>query len=144
MTSHVLSGLLERRSEIAEQIADKRAEVRGLKLTLEHLDATILEFQPDAALDNVDKIGPRPESWAGRGEALKQILGILRVAQHPMSIADITKEVMQERGVSRNDKRQVRIFHRRVSATLRSQRDQGRVNSIETNSDAKLWELIRA
>ena len=135
---------MTRRSEIAEQIAEKRAEVRALKTTLEHIDATILEFQPDAKLENADKTGPRPETWAGRGEALKQILGILRVANRPLSVAEITKEVMQERGVSRNDKRQVRIFHRRVAATLRSQRDQGRVNSIETNSDAKLWEVVRA
>jgi hypothetical protein len=140
MTSHVLSGLMTRRSEIAERIAEKRAEVRDLMNTLEHLDATIREFKPDADLENVDTKGPRPETWAGRGEALKEILNILRLADRPMSVADIGKEVMQQRGISRKDKRMVRIVNKRVSATLRAQRDQGRVNSV-TAGQQVLWEV---
>lgn len=130
---------MTRRSEIAERIAEKRAEVRHLMLTLEHLDATIREFEPDAELESVDHKGPRPETWAGRGEALKEILNIMRFADRPLSVAEIAKEVMQQRGMSRKDKRMVRVVNKRVSATLRAQRDQGRVSS-KTAAGQQVWE----
>jgi hypothetical protein len=142
MTTHVLSGLMTRRSEIAELIAEKRAEIRHMMITLEHIDATIREFQPDAELENVDKKGTRPDTWAGRGEALKIILNILRLAEKPMGTMDIAKEVMRQRGMSLHDKRMVRVVTRRVCATLRAQRDQGRVQSSGERGQ-QAWDVVR-
>lgn len=133
---------MERRSEIAEQIAEKRAEVRQLVITIEHVDATIREFQPEADLENIDNKGTRPETWASRGEALKEILNIMRLTGRPMGVAEIGKEVMQQRGISRKDKRMIRVINKRVSATLRAQRDQGRVSPIDSTGSEKLWEIV--
>ena len=48
---HTVAGLIEKRREIAGQIEHTQRELRNLVVTLDHLDATIRLFDPDADLE---------------------------------------------------------------------------------------------
>ncbi len=139
MTEDVLSALLNRRREITGRIEECRAEIKHMMLTLEHLDATIREFQPEIQLENAEISKTRPGTWAGRGESLRLVYEVLRLGGRPMTVAEITREVMREKGMKAHDKVLTRVINRRVSATLRAQRDQGRVVSVEEKGKVQVW-----
>ena len=44
--SHVVSGLIAKRAEVAGQLAHYEAELRRLREALEHLDATLVFLDP--------------------------------------------------------------------------------------------------
>lgn len=78
MTSHVLSGLVAKRAEIGGEIEFLRRKLDSLEFSVEHLDQTILLFDPDY---KPQRIKPRRKvsanKWFARGEAAQLALAAL-------------------------------------------------------------------
>src|SRR5216684_1208413 len=91
---HPVTGLVKRRAELAGQIEATHDQLRQMVANPEHLDATILQFDPTY---EVQAIRPRafrpPKDWARRGEMTRIVLDILRQAAEPMTTRDIAFEL---------------------------------------------------
>jgi hypothetical protein len=92
MTSCVVHALVQKREELSGEIESTHNNLKRVIQELEHLDKTLLMFDPD---DQVDSIKPKafrpPEDWSKRGEMTRRILDILRKASEPMS--DVCRRV---------------------------------------------------
>jgi len=144
MVDYVLTGLVRRRAELAAEIEQTHERLRRLVADLEHLDSTILQFDPTCELEAIKPRAFRPpKDWARRGEMTRIILNILRRAAEPMTTRDIAYQLLMERALDRSDQKLLRLMTKRVGVALRGQQDQGTVRSDEGPGQFRLWEISR-
>jgi len=140
----VVAGLIRRRSQLAGDIEAAHESLRGMILDLEHLDATILQFDPTY---RVESIAPKafrpPKDWANRGEMSRIVLSILRQAAEPLTSRDIALQLLVERALDKNDQRLLRIMSKRVGVALRGQKDKGVVRAEQGPGQYMVWEIAR-
>lgn len=139
---HVITALVKRRAELAGDIENTHERLHKMILDLDHLDRTLLMFDPEYKIDSIKPKAFRPpEDWSKRGEMTRLILGILRQAAEPLSCRDIAVQLVIERALDKNDPALVRLMTKRVGVALRGQRDRGLVKSTESAGQYVLWEL---
>jgi hypothetical protein len=139
---HVITALVRLRSQLSGDIETTHAKLKQMILDLEHLDRTLLMFDPDY---KVETIKPRafrpPDDWSRRGEMTRLILGILRKAAEPMSARDVAMQLMLERALDTTSDKLVRLMAKRCGVALRGMRDRGIARSREGPGQLVLWEL---
>lgn len=141
---HVITALAKRRSELSGDIETTTAKLHQMIADLEHLDQTLLMFDPDYKIECIKPKAFRPPAdWSKRGEMTRIILGILRKASEPMSCRDIAVQLIAERALDVNDAKLSRLMTKRVGVALRGQRDRGAVQSREWAGQYVLWQLAR-
>lgn len=144
MTDYVMVGLVKRRSELSGEIEHLQVRLRQLVIDLEHLDATIHQFDPNYETESIRAKAFRPPTdWAKRGEMTRICLNILRLAAEPMTSRDIAHQLLIERALDVNDDKLLRIMTKRVGVALRNQRDTNAVRSFEGPGQYMLWEIAR-
>ena len=144
MVDYVLTGLARRRAELAGEIEATHARLRKLVADIEHLDAAILQFDPNYELESIRPRAFRPpKDWAKRGDMTRIVLDILRQASEPLTTRDIAFELLTQRALDRDDKRLLRLMTKRVGVALRLQREKGVVRSEEGPGQFGLWEIAR-
>jgi hypothetical protein len=98
--SHVVSGLVAKRAELAGQVAHAEAELRKLRSALEHLDATIVLFDPSI----------RPAGICGRRgshrpavlpELARHVLDLMRTASGPLTTREMALRLLKEHKLDR-------------------------------------------
>ena len=140
-SSHVLSGLIRKRQEIADALDAAQSKVRQLILDIDAVDGTIRLFQPDIDLSNV-RVRPAPRRHeAHRGDTSRLIMGLLREAGEPLSHREVTLKVMEHRGLNIADKPLYETLRLRIGASLRGMRDRGRIVSGEGRGSGVRWSL---
>jgi len=140
VTDYVLVGLVKRRAELAGDIENAHEALRKMVHDLEHLDATIQQFDPNYLVEAIrPKAFRPPKDWANRGEMTRICLSILRMSAEPMTTRDIAYQLLMERALDKSDQRLLRLMTKRVGVAMRHQRDNGIVRSLEYN----LWEIDR-
>lgn len=98
--SHVVSGLVSKRSELAGLVEHHRQEIARLGGDLAHLDATIKLFAPDMDIRSVrPKEHRQRNSFFRPGEGPRAILDALRIAGEPLTSRQIVERIMGGRGV---------------------------------------------
>ncbi len=144
MTDYVLTGLVKRRAELAGDIENAHEALRKMITDLEHLDATIQQFD---ATYQVETIKPKafrpPKDWSNRGQMSRIILSVLRQSAEPMTTRDIAYQLLIERALDKSDQRLVRLMTKRVGVALRHQRDNQIVQALEGPGQYNLWEIVR-
>lgn len=139
--AHTISGLIDKRAELAGKIETAQTELRNLVIALDSLDATIRLFDPEIDLDDV-KPKPLPaRNQAFRGELSRVVLSTLRKARKPLPAHDIALHVMAGRGLNAADRPLLRVMVKRVGACLRNYRTKGVLRSIEGSERSVLWEI---
>jgi hypothetical protein len=142
--THVLSGLMAKRAELAGKVEFVQTELRQLIIDLDNLDATIRLFDPEIDLVAI-KPKPLPaRNTAFRGEVARIVLGTLRKADKPLPLHEITMHVMVGRSLNATDKPLLRVLSKRVGACLRHYRQAGLVKSIDGPSRSILWQVKRS
>ena len=97
MNDYVVSGLVKRRAELAGEIERTHEALRKMVLSLENLDATIIQFAPDYAPEGIRaKTFRPPADWSKRGEMTRVILSVLRCASEPLTTRDIAFQLLVE------------------------------------------------
>ena len=141
---HVITALVKRRAELAGDIETTHERLHKMILDLDHLDRTLLMFDPEYRIDAIKPKAFRPpDDWSKRGEMTRLILGILRLASEPMSCRDIAVQLIIERALDKEDHRLIRLMTKRVGVALRGQRDKGETISRLGPGQYDLWELKR-
>jgi len=139
---HVIAALVKRRSDLTGEIEHSQRRTRTLLEDLEHLDATIRQFDPDYKLEDIRPKGFRPPSdWASRGEVSRTVLGMLRQASEPMTTRDIALAIMKRRGLNTADDKMVRKMTKRAGVALRAQRNNGLISSQNGTGLYMMWTM---
>jgi hypothetical protein len=140
--SHVIAALVKRRAELSGDIENTQAKLQQMILDLEHLDRTLLMFDPDYRIETIKPKAFRPpDDWSKRGQMTRLILGILRQAAEPLTARDIAVQLMLERALDTNSDKLVRLMAKRCGVALRGMRDRGIAESHEGPGQVVLWEL---
>lgn len=141
MTDHVLSGLVQRRAEMAGRITGLQTELHQLQADLACLDAVIRQFDPEyeiAAIRPKYRKAPTPGEFGAMG---RTVLDILRRVARPVSTPEIAKQMIAERGLDPTDRAMRRNMVKRVGMALRYQRTNGVVREAGAEGADILWEL---
>lgn len=137
---NTVAGLVDKRREIAGRIEHAQRELRALVADLDHIDAAIRIFDPDA------DIGPAkryPAAHAAfRGEMARFVMSAFRQAKAPLTSLEITKRVMAGRGLKADPKTTV-LIRKRVGACLGKLKAKGIVCEVPLAGEYKGWELAR-
>jgi len=141
---NVISALKEKRGQIAGRVDALQDQLRQALIDLDHVDCTILLFDPDAELDEIKTKPMPPRHHAFKGQVTRAILDMLRSSSSPLDGLSITKRLMEERELNLADKRLVKTIQKRVGAALRNMRDRGLVTSDEPRKGGLLlWAINR-
>ena len=139
--THVVTGLMTKRAELAGKLEHHHALVRQLMIELDAIDQALLIFKPDIELDDIKPKPMPPRHAAYKGEVARIVLGTLRDAKRPCSTQELTMHVMAERGMNTADKRLVKTVSKRVGASLRHHRLKGVIRSVKGLGDRIAWEV---
>ena len=138
-----VSALKSKRGEIAGRVDALQDQLRQALIDLDHVDCTILLFDPDAELDEIKTKPMPPRHHAFKGQVTRSILDMLRKAGDSMDGRTITLRLMDERELNLSDKKLVKTIQKRVGAALRNLRDRGMVKSSEPTKGGLLqWSLV--
>lgn len=98
--SHVITGLVSKRSELAGLVDHHRKEIARLGDDLKALDAAIKIFDPDYNLSTVKAKAHRVKnSFFEHGEATKLILDVLRDAGGKLDTMEIGNSIANRKGI---------------------------------------------
>ena len=139
---HVLSGLIAKRAELSGQVEMLQKQMRESVLAIDHIDAAIRLFDPNADLDDIKPKMP-PRHSAFRGEVSRIVLNTLRKADKPLPVSEITLHVLAGRGLNADDKPFTRVLSKRVGACLRNLRRKGLIRLTRKVGQTGLWEMAR-
>lgn len=139
---NAVSALKNKRGEIAGRVDALQDQLRQALIDLDHVDCTILLFDPDAELDEIKTKPMPPRHHAFKGQVTRSILDMLRKAETSIDGRTITLKLMHERELNQADKKLVKTIQKRVGAALRNLRDRGIVQSAEPMKGGLLqWSL---
>ena len=140
---NTLSGLIEKRREIAGQIEHHQRIVNELVIDLDHVDHAIRLFNPDCDVTLAQPKQFPPRHGAFRGEMQRFVLGALRAATAPLTSLEIAIEVVKGRGLDPNDPRAVSLIRKRVGACLFHLKAKGLARDVAaTAGPYKGWERL--
>lgn len=142
MNSYMVTGLVDKRAELAGEIERTHERLRELVDALGHLDATLQLIAPDMELEAIrPKAFRPPDDWSKRGQMSRLVLSILRTSKEPLTTREIAAQMLLERAMDAEDVRMLRVMTKRVATALRDQRDRGRVESLEGPGAYLLWSV---
>ncbi len=137
----MIAGLAAKRSEIDRRIKDAQRLIVELVADLDHVDATILAFDPKISSK------PPPEKQfptvhpAFKGEMRRFVLAALREAPAPVTSLEITQKVFAWKGLPSDNRQVVMLVRKRVSASLWKLMQKGVVRKIPQAAEYDAWEL---
>jgi hypothetical protein len=98
--SHVVTGLVTKRAELAGRIEAARRELEQFEANVGHLDGAIKLFAPDYELEGIRaKPARRRNRFFIQGECQRLILEIFRDAAQPLSAARLAEVLAQRKGL---------------------------------------------
>ena len=140
--SHVVTALSKKRAELSGDIERTQKQLQDMIRDLEHLDQTLLLFDPAYEVTSIKPKAFRPPAdWSKRGEMTRVILGILRRALEPLTSRDIALQLLEERALNAADEKLLRLMGKRVGVALRGLRDRGSVTSTQGPGMYQTWHL---
>lgn len=143
--SHVVSGLVAKRSELSGQIEYCMQEIKRMAADLRHLDAAIKLFDPAYDLRTIRVRQHRKRNvYFKQGECARLVLVVLREAGSVMSTEAVALAVLKKKGLSAANKDAVTFFKKAAITALRNQANRNVLKSTGFAPDGitLLWTLI--
>lgn len=144
LKSHVVSGLVSKRAELAGRVQHHQNEIRRLGVDLAHLDATLRLFAPALDLRGIKPRGQRrPNPHFRHGESRRLILDVLREAAKPLTSRAIAEAMLSRKGVDARGE-DLEAVQKIVLCALRRMETQGvaRESGKDAGGQAFVWELV--
>ncbi len=142
--SHVVSGLISKRSELAGLIEHHMQEIHRMGVELQHLDATIKLFSPDFDLRTVRiKHHYKKNAHFKSGECARLVLDVLREFGCAVSTEDVALAVLKKKGLDLSNKEAVVFFKKATITALRHQANRELVKNtgIAPDGVTLLWQI---
>ena len=119
---HVVAALRDKRAELSGGIADLEKRIGQHRADLLHVDAVLRLFAPDLEPAAIrPKAVRRPNSRFKPGELARLVLEVLRTAPAPLSIREITAQIMERRGLDAQDNRTAELLRKLVRNAVNRQ-----------------------
>jgi hypothetical protein len=143
---NTVAGLVVKHKELCDLRDRYHAEIKKLTVDIDHLDACIRLFDPEAETSTIKQYVTRHR--ARKGSVKRFVLNTLREATAPMTSRQITEMWARNRGLKADDAT-LSILRKRVGACIKGCVNQGIVVSTGQTTDHgafgpyKLWQLKR-
>jgi hypothetical protein len=142
--THVVSALKAKRIQVASQIESLQGQIRQATIDLDHVEAALRLFDPDADLA---ALSPRKVAQVladNHGDTGRVILETLRTSMRPITTAQVCDAVMKARRLDTNDKALCKLMMKRTFANLKHwQKKRGLIRSMPGPGQQFLWEVVR-
>ncbi len=140
--SHVLSGLVAKRGELAGQVARCRQELQRLAEQLGHVDATIRLFDPSYDVKGIRarRQGNRSQRFRP-GECQRLVLEVLRDAVEPLSGRTLVQAVLARKGLGSSGEEMAGV-QKTALAVLRRLVAKGVARSVVLPGGTQAWERV--
>lgn len=120
---HVVSPLVEKRSEISGQIAELEKQINRHRADLVHIDAVLRMYgKADPEAIRAKDISRRND-WFRPGECRNLVYDLLRDAEAPVLTRVIAEHIMDAKGIDQSDAQVVEQIKRSLRETLRRMDD---------------------
>lgn len=139
---NAIAALKDKRGEIAGLVDALQDQLRQTLIDLDHVDCTILLFDPDAELDEIRTKPMPPRHHAFKGQVTRAIIDMLRKSGTALDNLSISRRLMEERELNLADTKLVKTIQKRVGAALRNMRERGIVTSVQPEKGGLLqWSI---
>lgn len=143
---NTVSGLVAKHAELLALREKYRAEIKKLTVDIDHLDAAIRLFDPNADTSAIKAYVTKHR--AQKGTVKRFVLNLLREASEPMTSRQLTELWVVDRGLVA-DEATITTIRKRIGACIKSCVGQGLIEEcgLTTNHGEfgpyKLWQLKR-
>lgn len=137
---NTISGLQAKRRELTKLHDNLVSETRKVLCDIDHLDACIRLFDPEADLERIRLNRYATKHRAPKGHQKRFILEQFRTATKPLSSGDITDAWIEERGLSPDESTRV-ILRKRVGAAINQIRHDGIIEEVDFIEGRKRWRI---
>lgn len=123
--THVISALVDKRSEVAGLLIHHQKEIERLASEVKTLEAAIKLFEPDYELEAIKaKQFKRKNSFFKHGECSRMMLNYLRIATTPLSTQELTFKVIHDKRLQLSQKEK-KALQMTIYSTLSEQSKKG-------------------
>src|SRR6202049_5019838 len=142
---HVVSGLIEKRRELAGIIDEMQRQLDQHRADLTHIDGALRVLATDLDPETIrPKRVYRRNRYFGRNELSRLCLGVLRTAAgEPLSTDDIAGRVIAAKGFDAGDAILRTAIREQVGSTVKRLRRTGATENIGAGRASK-WKLAGA
>lgn len=141
--SHVLSGLMSKRAELAGEIEETKRILACLISDIDAIDRAIRIFDPqiDVLAIPAKKMRLYRNSLHLGADVGRAVLAILREAATPLSVNKVTERLAADRGLGLADDRIAAAARKRVYNVLRRYAIEGVLRSSQAAGEVMTWEI---
>src|SRR3954462_9134641 len=119
---HVVAALKDKRAELSGSIAALEKRIGQHRTDLLHVDAVLRLFAPDLEPATIpSKAVRQPSGWVRAGELGRVGPAVVRTAPAPLSVREITAQVMERRGLDPQDGRMAELLRKLVRNAVNRQ-----------------------
>lgn len=140
---HVVSQLKTKKSELQGELDFHLKKVEQLRQAVESVNISIKLFEPDFKLENVKSKKFKTKShYFKRGEAQRYILDYLRKTQSAKTTTEITKSLMQKKGLDYEDQELQSGVQKSILHSIRNLEKDKTIRSVSFDHGSGItWEL---
>lgn len=135
---NTISGLQAKRKELVALHNKLIAEAKKVLCDIDHIDATIRLFDPEADIERIRLNRYATKHRAPKGHMKRFVLGQFREAEKPLSSKDITLKWIEDRGLQPDESTRV-ILTRRVGACINTLKNKSEIVEAGYREGYKLW-----
>jgi len=141
---NTVSGLVAKHAELSALRDKYKAEIKKLTVDIDHLDAAIRLFDPNADSYAIKQYVVKHR--AAKGSVKRFVLNTLREASDPMTSRQLTELWAEDRGLTA-DEATLNQLRKRIGACIKScvgqnlLEDMGWTEGHDANGPYKLWRV---
>ena len=137
---NTVSSLRAKREEMAKLHRHLISEAKTLLADIEHVDATIRLFDPEAQLERISIDRYAAKHRAPKGELKRFVLTQFRTAGAPLTSRQITEAWVEHRGIDA-DRPTMKVIKTRVTGAIQGVKRDGLIEAVGQVDELKLWAL---
>ncbi len=137
---NAVAALMAKRDELVKVRARLEDDLRRLTCDIDHLEGSIRVFDPEPTPEAIQRYLPKYR--AKGGHLRRYLLNRMREATAPVTTLELADGWMAERAIPMHHANHV-IVRRRIGATIMHLMHKGLVRAIPTETQRKLYELVR-
>jgi hypothetical protein len=144
--SHVVSGLVAKRSELSGLLTHHQEVIRQLSISIGNIDGSIKLFDPDYDLRTIKAKAPRQANyWFDHGEVPGMILDAFRIADSQLTTRQISEQLLAKVGKQPDNQKDwdsvLKIIHAALTRMAKGGSVRCAGKSAGLRNAPHLWEL---